>query len=155
VAPGYKYNLSDVLAAIGIGQLERFEAFQKRRGEIAARYERLLADVPEVRTPRVRPGLTHAWHLYAIALELERLTIDRGKFIQELRAENIGSSVHFIPIHRHPHFQQSLQVREGQFPVAEDAYRRAISLPMFPAMTDRDVDDVAAAVAKIAAHHRQ
>jgi dTDP-4-amino-4,6-dideoxygalactose transaminase len=155
VAPGYKYNLSDVLAAIGLGQLERFEAFQRRRAEIAARYARRLGDVPEVRVPRVRSGMTHAWHLYAIALELERLTIDRGRFIQELRAENIGSSVHFIPIHLHPHFARSLGVREGQFPVAEDAYRRAISLPMFPAMTDRDVDDVVEAIRKIVAHHRR
>ena len=100
-APGFKYNLSDVLAAIGLGQLERFEEMQRRRAEHAARYQALLEDVPEVRRPRTRADALHAWHLYPIALELERLTCDRARFIQELRAENIGSSVHFIPIHLH------------------------------------------------------
>ncbi len=154
-APGFKYNLSDVLAAIGLGQLERFEEMQRRRREIVARYEALLAAVPEVRRPTVRPEATHAWHLYPIALELERLTCDRGRFIQELRAENIGSSVHFIPIHFHPHFRATLGARPGDFPVAERAYQRAISLPLFPDMTAGDVDDVVAAVGKVAAHYRR
>jgi dTDP-4-amino-4,6-dideoxygalactose transaminase len=154
-APGYKYNLSDVLAAIGVGQLERFTEMQARRRELAAHYDRLLADVAEIRRPVVRPGVTHARHLYAIALELERLTIDRAVFIRELKAENIGSSVHFIPIHLHPHFRSSLGYTEGSFPAAEHAYARAISLPMFPTMTDRDVEDVCAAVKKIAAHYRR
>jgi len=153
-AAGYKYNLSDVLAAIGLGQLERFDDMQKRRHAVAAAYDRLLGDVPEVRRPAVRPGVTHARHLYPIALELERLRIDRAQFIQELRAENIGSSVHFIPIHMHPHFRNSLGLREGMFPVAEDAYRRAVSLPLFPGMTERDVEDVVAAVRKIVAAYR-
>jgi dTDP-4-amino-4,6-dideoxygalactose transaminase len=154
-APGFKYNMSDVLAAMGLGQLERFEAFQSRRAEIVARYQAGLADVPEVRTPVARPEVTHAWHLYPIALELERLTVDRARFIRELRAENIGTSVHFIPIHQHPHFRATLGYRDGDFPVAEDAYRRAISLPLFPHMSDRDVDDVVAAVRKVAAHTRR
>jgi dTDP-4-amino-4,6-dideoxygalactose transaminase len=154
-AAGYKYNLSDVLAAIGLGQLERFDDMQKRRHTIAGAYDRLLGDVPEVRRPAVRPGVTHARHLYPIALELERLRIDRAQFIQELRAENIGSSVHFIPIHLHPHFRNSLGLREGMFPVAEDTYRRAVSLPMFPGMTERDVEDVVAAVRKIVAAYRR
>ena len=153
-APGYKYNLSDVLAAIGLGQLERFDELQRLRRERVARYDTLLSELPEIRRPVTRPGATHAWHLYPIGLELERLRIDRARFITELRAENIGSSVHFIPIHLHPHFRDSLGVREGQFPVAEDAYRRAISLPLFPTMTERDVDDVAAAIRKIVGHFR-
>jgi len=153
-APGYKYNLSDVLAAIGLGQLERFDEMQRARREIVARYDRHFSELPEIRRPVTRPGATHAWHLYPIGLELERLRIDRARFISELRAENIGSSVHFIPIHFHPHFRETLGVREGQFPVAEDAYRRAISLPLFPTMSERDVDDVAAAVRKIVGHFR-
>src|SRR5206468_1673953 len=154
-APGYKYNLSDVLAAIGVGQLERFAEMQGRRRELAAYYDHLLADVAEVRRPVVRPGITHARHLYAIALELERLTIDRAAFIRELKAENIGSSVHFIPIHLHPHFRTSLGYAAGSFPVAEHAYERAISLPLHPAMTDHDVEDVCTAVRKIATHFRR
>jgi dTDP-4-amino-4,6-dideoxygalactose transaminase len=155
VAPGYKYNFSDVLAAIGLGQLERFAEFQRLRGERVARYQERLADVPEVRRPTVRPQATHAWHLYPIALELERLTCDRARFIQELRAENIGTSVHFIPIHLHPHFGATLGVSEGRFPVAEDAYRRAVTLPLFPKMSLEDVDDVCAAVRKVASHFRR
>jgi dTDP-4-amino-4,6-dideoxygalactose transaminase len=155
VAPGWKYNLSDVLAAIGLGQLERFDEFQRRRIELVTRMTAGLADVPEVRTVKARPDVTHAWHLFPIALELERLTIDRARFINELRAENIGTSVHFIPIHRHPHFRDSLALAPEQFPVAEDAYQRAITLPLFPRMSDRDADDVVAAVRKIALAFRR
>ena len=154
-APGYKYNLSDVLAAIGVGQLERFAAMQRRRHEIADLYDLRLADLPEVALPVVRKGLTHARHLYALALDLDRLTIDRATFIRELRAENIGSSVHFIPIHLHPHFRESLGYAPGAFPVAERAYERTVSLPMFATMSDRDVEDVSAAVHKIVAHFRR
>jgi len=155
VAPGFKYNLSDVLATIGLAQLERFEGFQRRRAELVARYHEGLADLAEVRLPGTRPGVTHAWHLFPIALELERLTCDRARYVQELRAENIGTSVHFIPIHYHPHFRESLPYHEGDFPVAEHAYWRAVTLPLFPRMSDRDVDDVCAAVRKVAAHFRR
>jgi dTDP-4-amino-4,6-dideoxygalactose transaminase len=153
-APGFKYNLSDVLAAIGLGQLEKFDEMQALRRAHVARYDAGLADLPEIRRPSARPGVTHAWHLYPIGLELERLSIDRARFIQELRAENIGTSVHFIPIHRHPHFRDSLGLEAARFPIAEDAYLRAISLPLFPGMSDRDVDDVCAAVRKVVAHFR-
>lgn len=155
VAPGWKYNLSDVLAAIGVGQLERFDEFQQRRRELVTRMAEGLAGVPEVRVPVARPEVVHAWHLFPIALELERLTIDRARFVKELRAENIGTSVHFIPIHFHPHFRDSLGLGEGAFPVAENAYRRAITLPLFPRMTDRDADDVVEAVRKIASAFRR
>ena len=154
-APGYKYNLSDVLAAIGLGQLERFAEMQKRRHEIAGLYDRLLGDLPEIGRPTTRPGITHARHLYAIALDLDRLAIDRSAFIRELRAENIGSSVHFIPIHLHPHFRDSLGYAPGAFPVAERAYERTISLPMFPGLSDSDVSDVCTAVRKIVASYRR
>ncbi len=154
-APGWQYNLSDLLAAIGVAQLERFEATQQRRHALVARYRAGLAGVPEVRLPVTRPGMTHAWHLFTIALELERLTIDRARFIEELRAENIGTSVHFIPIHFHPYFRAGLGLAEGAFPVAEDAYRRAITLPLFARMSDRDVDDVVAAVRRIATAFRR
>jgi dTDP-4-amino-4,6-dideoxygalactose transaminase len=153
VAPGFKYNLSDVLAAIGLAQLERFEEMQRRRRELVALYDSLLAAVPELRRPRPRAGVVHAWHLYPVALELERLRCDRARFIQELRAENIGASVHFVPIHLHPYFQEKLGARAGDFPVAEDAYRRAVTLPLFPDMTPGDVEDVVAAVRKIVGHY--
>ncbi|HET7226296.1 MAG TPA: DegT/DnrJ/EryC1/StrS aminotransferase family protein [Candidatus Eisenbacteria bacterium] len=160
-APGFKYNMSDVLAAIGLGQLERFDEMQARRAAHVARYQAQLADVPGVRRPVVRPHATHAWHLYPIALQVERLDCDRAQFVAELRAENIGTSVHFIPIHRHPHFRATAAAGADaaalarRFPVAEDAYARAVSLPLFPHMTERDVDDVVAGVRKVAAHHRR
>ena len=153
-APGWKYNLSDLLAAIGVAQLERFEASQQRRHALVDRYRAGLAAVPEVRVPGTRAGMTHAWHLFTIALELDRLRIDRARFIEELRAENIGTSVHFIPIHFHPHWRDTLGRGPGSFPVAEDAYARAITLPLFATMSDRDVDDVVQAVAKVAAAFR-
>jgi dTDP-4-amino-4,6-dideoxygalactose transaminase len=155
VTPGYKYNLSDVHAAIGIGQLERFPEMQRHRAALAAHYDARLAAVPEVRRPGVRAGAVHAWHLYAIALDLARLTIDRARFVQELRAENIGTSVHFIPIHLHPYFRDTLKPRPGAFPVADAAYPRALSLPMFAGMSLADVDDVCDAVEKIVAHTRR
>jgi dTDP-4-amino-4,6-dideoxygalactose transaminase len=154
VAPGFKYNLSDVLASIGLGQLERFDEMQRRRAAFAARYQAGFRDLEEVRAPSTREGMTHAWHLFPIALELERLTCDRARFAQELRAENIGTSVHFIPIHFHPHFRDTLPYRIGAFPVAENAYRRALTLPLFPSMSERDVDDVVAAVRKVARNFR-
>lgn len=153
-APGFKYNLSDVLAAIGLGQLERFSELQRLRREHVARYDARLAGLDLVRRPATRADVTHAWHLYPVALELEKLTIDRARFIQELRAEGIGSSVHFIPIHRHPHFRDSLGLEASRFPVAERAYERAVSLPLFPGMSERDVDDVCEAVLKVAGHFR-
>jgi dTDP-4-amino-4,6-dideoxygalactose transaminase len=160
-APGFKYNLSDVLASIGLGQLERFDDMQARRAAHVARYQAGFVDVPELRRPVVRSHVGHAWHLYPIALELERLDCDRAQFIAELRAENIGTSVHFIPIHRHPHFRAtaahgaSAAELARRFPVAEDAYPRAVTLPLFPHMRAEDVDDVIAAVRKVIAHHRR
>ncbi len=154
-SPGFKYNLSDILAGVGLGQLEHFDEMQRQREAHVARYDALLADVPEVRTPRVRPGVTHARHIYPVALELERLTCDRARFVAELRAENIGTSVHFIPIHLHPYFRTQLGTKPGDFPVAEDAYRRAVTLPLFPHMTPRDVEDVVAAVRKVVAAYRR
>jgi dTDP-4-amino-4,6-dideoxygalactose transaminase len=154
-APGFKYNLADVLAAIGLGQLERFDEMQRLRERHARRYLERLSALPELRMPRTRDGATHAWHLFAIGLELERLTCDRARVIAELRAENIGTSVHFIPIHLHPHFRETLGYRDDAFPVALDAYRRAISLPMSPGLKDEDVDDVCTAVEKVIGHFRR
>jgi dTDP-4-amino-4,6-dideoxygalactose transaminase len=154
-APGFKYNLSDVLASIGLGQLERFDDMQRLRERHARHYLERLAALPEIRLPRTREGATHAWHLFPIGLELERLACDRGRFITELRAENIGTSVHFIPIHLHPHFRDTLGHRPEEFPVAVDAYRRAISLPLCPGLRDEDVDDVCAAVEKVVGHFRR
>jgi perosamine synthetase len=99
--------------------------------------------------PAVRPDVNHAWHLYPIRLDLEKLTTDRSQIFRALRAENIGVNVHYIPVHLHPYYRENFGYKGGEFPVAEDAYSRLISLPMFHGMTDQDVEDVITAVRKV------
>ncbi len=151
--PGYKCNLSDLHAALGLTQLAKIDALLARRREVAAGLSRALADCAAVELPVERAGNWHTWHLYVIRLRPRALSIGRDEFIQALRAENIGTSVHFIPIYRHPFFAPF--ARPGQsFPASDDYYSRCISLPIFPDMTDADVRDVAEAVTRIADHFR-
>jgi dTDP-4-amino-4,6-dideoxygalactose transaminase len=145
VEPGYKSNMSDVQAALGIHQLAKLDGFIARRAQIAGRYTAAFASLPQVSAPRLLPGRRHAWHLYVISLELDRLDTDRGGLIEDLRARNIGCSVHFIPVHRHP-FYRDLGYKPAMFPQAEALYAGCISLPLYPGMSDDDVDDVIAAV---------
>ena len=124
-----------------------------RRREIAALYAARLRDLP-VAVPAVREGINPAWHLYPIRLKLELLKTGREEIFRALRAENIGVSVHYIPVHRHPYYRERFKSRLNErYPVAEDAYERLISLPMFHSMTDEDVEDVVAALRKILAHY--
>jgi len=146
---GYNYRLPDIACALGIEQLKRLDANLARRRAIAERYTAALQQIPGVISPAVRPESNPAWHLYPIRLELEKLTADRAQIFRALRAENIGVNVHYIPVHLHPYYRDLFGYRGGEFPVAEDAYSRLISLPMFHGMTDQDVDDVIAAVGKV------
>jgi dTDP-4-amino-4,6-dideoxygalactose transaminase len=146
IAPGFKYNLTDVAAAMGLAQLRRLDAMNQRRGEIAARYSEAFADLPQLESPSARPWVEHSWHLYALRLNLEQLSIDRGRFVEELRVRNIGVSVHFIPLHLHPYYRETYGFKSGDFPVAYSEYLREISLPIYSAMTDDDVKDVIGAV---------
>jgi dTDP-4-amino-4,6-dideoxygalactose transaminase len=155
VAPGFKYNMPDLAAAIGIHQLAKAEAFRAARQVIAERYEAAFADLPEVETPVTRPGRLHAWHLYVIRLELDRLTLGRGEFIEALRERKIGSSVHFIPLHLQPYYRDTYTYCRGDFPEAERAYDRAVSLPIYPKMTEQDTQDVTDAVREIVEAHRR
>jgi UDP-4-amino-4,6-dideoxy-N-acetyl-beta-L-altrosamine transaminase len=152
---GYKYNMTDIAAALGLRQLARLEAFNTRRREIAARYDAAFLKVAEITPLRVRDGVTTAAHLYVIKLALEHLRIDRAQFIDELRKEQIGASVHFIPLHFHPYYRDKYGYRPGDYPVAEDVYSRCLSLPFFPKMSDDDVDDVIAAVLRVLARYRK
>ena len=120
-----------------------------RRREIAARYTAAFRALPGIVPPAVRTEANPAWHLYPIRLDLEKLTADRAQIFRALRAENIGVNVHYIPVHLHPYYRDRFGYRGGEFPVAEDAYSRLISLPMFHGMTDQDVKDVIAAVMKV------
>jgi dTDP-4-amino-4,6-dideoxygalactose transaminase len=156
LAAGYKYNLSDLAASLGLAQLPKLLGFHARRSRLAARYDRGLAQIDAVeRPPRAPHGGLHAWHLYMIRLRAGVLRIDRDGFIDELRARNVGSSVHFIPLHLHPYYQRVWGYRPGQFPGAEAAWAGAVSLPLYPAMSECDVDDVVDAVADVARRHRR
>ena len=155
LAPGFNYVMTDIAAAIGLRQLERLEAFQARRAYLAAEYDRLLADLPEVIRPRVRDGVVHSWHLYAIRIDTERLDTTRERFIEELRERGIGTSVHYIPIHFHPYFRETLGLKEGDYPVTERVFAGLVSLPLYPRMQDADVVRVSNAVREIVGEARR
>jgi UDP-4-amino-4,6-dideoxy-N-acetyl-beta-L-altrosamine transaminase len=149
VAFGFNYRLSDVHSALGLSQLRRLEASLKRREEIAARYHEAFAAMPEVTPAPTRPGTRHAWHIYPLRLNPDRLREDRETIFQALRAENIGVHVHYRPVHLHPYYRERLETGPGLCPAAEAAFERLLTLPLFPAMTDGDVADVITAVEKV------
>lgn len=146
---GYNYRLPDIGCALGIQQLKRLDSNLARRREIAARYAVAFREIPGVTNPAVRVGALPAWHLFPIRLDLSELSVDRAEIFRALRGENIGVNVHYIPVHLHPYYRQQFGYSGGEFPIAEDAYARLISLPMFHAMSDQDVEDVVAAVRKV------
>ena len=152
---GYKYNMTDIAAAIGLHQLASSEWLLERRRAIAQRYMEAFSHWPELETPPNPDHIEHAWHLYILRLRSERLTITRDAFIQALTKANIGTSVHFIPLHLHPFYRDTYQLLADDFPAALHAYQRAISLPIYPDMTDEDVEDVIAAVEQILSTHRK
>jgi dTDP-4-amino-4,6-dideoxygalactose transaminase len=151
--PGYKYNLTDIAAALGLGQLARLDERTARRAALAARLTAALSACEAVELPAVRPEISHAWHLYTIRLRTGTLTIDRAAFIEALAERGIGTSVHFIPIHLHSYYREAFGTRAGGYPVAQSVYERLISLPLYPSMSERDVDRVAEAVLDVAARH--
>jgi dTDP-4-amino-4,6-dideoxygalactose transaminase len=155
VVPGFKYNMSDIQAALARTQLRRWRSLQQRRTEIAARYTELLAAIDEVQTPESRPHVTHAWHLYPLRLHLPALAIDRAEFVEQLRLRNIGTSVHFIPLHTQPFYRDRYGFERDDFPVTVAEFDRLLSLPIYPRMTDGDVEDVVAAVRDVVAANRR
>ena len=144
--PGFKYNMTDIQAALGLWQLRKLARFQQRRAEIVDQYNRAFADEPALELPVTRPEVEHAWHLYVVRLRLDALSIDRNRFIHELAARNIGTSVHFIPIHLHPYYRDRYGFSPASFPVAYANYERMLSLPLAPRLSDADVGDVIEAV---------
>jgi len=149
VETGFKYNLTDLAAAIGLVQLERLDEMADARAAIAARYDAAFADSPLLSTPSRRDGDQHAWHLYVVRLALEELSVDRAEVIRRLGEAGVGASVHFIPLHLHPHYQQRNGYAPGDFPVAERHFERSISLPIWPDMTDAQVDRVGSTLLEI------
>lgn len=154
VAAGYKKNMTDIAAALGIHQLRRLDGFIARRRELANLYDAAFASEPAVITPLRCPGRDHAFHLYAVQLDTDQPGLDRARFIEGLRELGIGASVHFIPVHLHPHYRETFGYREGDLPCAELLYRRAVSLPLYPSMTDEDAHDVVRAVRRLVALKR-
>lgn len=146
---GFNYRLTDVACALGISQLNKLEPNLARRREIAAQYTKAFRNLPAIEVPAVRDGVDPAWHLYPIRLKRESLSVGRAEVFRALRAENIGVNVHYIPVHKHPYYRDRFAYQGGEYPVAEDAYERLISLPMFHSMADRDVEDVITAVNKV------
>jgi dTDP-4-amino-4,6-dideoxygalactose transaminase len=126
---------------------------QKRREEIARKYTKALRTIPEITLPRIKKNVRHAWHLYPILINADLLSISRNGFIDVLKSENIGTSVHFIPLHLHPYYQRTYGYKRGDFPVAESAFDRTVSLPIYPRMSENDVDDVIASVRKVVDQH--
>ncbi len=153
--PGYKYNLTDIAAALGLEQLKKARRFLDIRTRYAKMYDEAFADVAAIRRPAVRDDVQHAWHLYEIRLRPESLTISRGAFIEELRRRNIGASVHFIPLHLHPHYRDTLGYAPADLPVAAAAYEQLVSLPLYTRMTEDDVRYVAESVIEICSQHRR
>jgi len=155
VMPGFKYNMSDIQAAMGLVQLRRLAEFQLRRRQVAQAYNEAFSQVAALQVPTVRPEVEHAWHLYVLRLNLEKLTIDRNAFIEELRKRNIGTSVHFIPVHIHPYYRNKYGYEAADFPVTHGNYQRLLSLPLHPGLKDVDVQDVIEAVIETVQQHRQ
>jgi perosamine synthetase len=154
-APGYKYNLTDLAAALGLVQLSKCNRFREERARIARTYDEAFEDLPEVQRPARAPDREHAWHLYVIQLNLERLRIGRKEFIEGLKQRNIGTSVHFIPLHLHPFYRDTFGYKADHFPQATAAFGRIISLPIFPGMRDEQIERVIDAVRSMVAEHRR
>ncbi|AXP50270.1 DegT/DnrJ/EryC1/StrS family aminotransferase [Bacillus subtilis] len=149
-SPGYKMNMFDLQAALGLHQLKRLDDMQKRREEIAGRYQTAFQQIPGLITPFVHDDGRHAWHLYVLQVDEKKAGVTRSEMITALKDKyNIGTSVHFIPVHIHPYYQKQFGYKEADFPNAMNYYKRTLSLPLYPSMSDDDVDDVIEAVRDI------
>jgi dTDP-4-amino-4,6-dideoxygalactose transaminase len=152
---GFKYNLSDVHAAIGVAQLKRADDLMRRRQAIARTYNEAFAGEPALEIPATERGVEHAWHLYVLRLKPEMLTIGRNHFVEHLRERGVGTSVHCIPLNTVEFYQRRYGYRTGDFPIAEDVYSRCLSLPIFPMMEPVDVSHVIDSVLTLVRENRR
>jgi dTDP-4-amino-4,6-dideoxygalactose transaminase len=155
IAPGYKYNMFDLQAALVRSQFNKMDAFYSRRVALKQRLDAGLRDLPEIALPVERPWVRHAYHLYPILTQTDRLSVDRDTIMNAIQAENVGIGIHFRAVHLHPYYADTFGFHRGMFPVAEGYSDRTISLPLYPKMTDQDADDVVAAVTKVLSRYRQ
>lgn len=152
---GYKYNMTDIQAGLGLSQLAKCDAMREKREQLARRYSATLSATDAYAIPVVPPDVQHAWHLYVIQVNSQVLSISRDRVIEELKERGVGTSVHFIPLHTHPYYRRRLDYRIGQLPRAESHFERAISLPLFPAMTVDDSDHVIESLLDVARKYRR
>ncbi len=155
VYPGFKYNMTDIEASLGIHQLRKIELITSLRQKWSVLYDQLLADLPEITLPHRAPGRRHACHLYVITLKLDRLSVTRDQFMEMLKAENIGCGIHFVSVHLQPYYQKRFGYRTEDYPNAAWLSDRILSLPLFPQMSETDVQDVSRAVHKLIARMRR
>jgi dTDP-4-amino-4,6-dideoxygalactose transaminase len=155
LAPGFKYNLTDIAAAIGIHQLRRAEAMRQEREGVARRFLEAFDDVEELETPPRDENRVHSWHLFPVRLVLERLAIDRNGFMEELKQRGVGCSVHWRPLHLHDYYQETFGWEAEDFPVATAVWERLVSLPIFPGMTEAEIAHVAESVKDICRANRK
>ncbi len=155
VYPGFKYNMTDIEASLGIHQLRKIELITSLRQKWSALYDQLLADLPEITLPHRAPGRRHACHLYVITLDVDRLNVTRDQFMEILKAENIGCGIHFVSVHLQPYYQKRFGYRTEDYPNAAWLSDRILSLPLFPQMTETDVQDVSRALHKAIARTRR
>jgi perosamine synthetase len=149
ICPGFKYNLTDIASSMGLVQLKKCDKFRNKREKIAQAYNKAFKRLKEIKIPPTTSNSANAWHLYTIQLNLEKLKINRDKFIEELSKRNIGTSVHFIPLHMHPYYRNTYNYKGTDFPNSYNAYKRIISLPIYTKMKTEDVRDVISAVEDI------
>jgi dTDP-4-amino-4,6-dideoxygalactose transaminase len=147
VAPGYKYNLTDLAASLGIHQLKKAHAFQKKRAWLASLYDQRLSSLPLILPPHAASGDLHAWHLYVIRL-CDDVSVSRDVFIERMYEQGIGCSVHYIPLHLHPYWRDAYKLTPDMFPASQAVYERAVSLPLYTRMSESDVDRVVSAVVR-------
>jgi dTDP-4-amino-4,6-dideoxygalactose transaminase len=155
LSPGFKYNLTDIAAALGLAQLKKCDRFWKTRERYASLYNEGFRDVAEIVCPRAAADVQHAWHLYVIQLELDRLRINRNEFIQRLQHAGVGCSVHFIPLHLHPYYRDTFGHQPDDFPVASRIFQRVLSLPLYSKMTEADVARVVDTVRNLVKENRR
>ncbi|MCJ7790469.1 MAG: UDP-4-amino-4,6-dideoxy-N-acetyl-beta-L-altrosamine transaminase, partial [Candidatus Atribacteria bacterium] len=153
---GYNYRLTDFQCALGLSQLKKIDRIIQRRREIVQKYNSEFKDIIEIKIPEINPiDSNPVWHIYIIQLNLDRLKVDRREIFEALRAENIGVNVHYIPVHLQPYYRNKYNFHQGDFPKAENYYLRAITLPIFPKMSEKDVDDVISTVKKIIRYYKK
>lgn len=146
VAPGYKYNMPDTAAAIGVNQLKRALEFNKQRKRVANALTTALSDVAGVTLPSQRPDAIHSWHLYVILIDEEEFGLSRNEFIEKLKEAGVGTSVHYLPLHMHPYYIEKFGFEGEDFPVAQSLFKRMVSLPIYPTLSDDDIARIADAV---------